>query len=215
MAYPFNQLPDHVDAGNGKYAKLVQLSGSNVEQTPGQAVPAKAVWIGARDASGNMLGLYGDYVSSDGQGNKNAVWAGAMPFLYNGSNWDRVRNNIESNLLNSLARTTTATSPTQTNFNGRGVILTLDVTANPGGAETLSVNVGAIDAVGKKKYVAAVSIPAATNGTYLIVLYPGINPPALTGVTPISSVIPRRWDVTIAPSGSGSWTYGLTASTIL
>jgi hypothetical protein len=51
---------------------------------------------------------------------------------FNGINWDRERNNTQGTLLASAARTATATSPNQTNYNAKGVQLTIDVTAVSG-----------------------------------------------------------------------------------
>ncbi len=116
----------------------------------------------------------------------------------------------EGTLLASAARTASKTSDAQVNTTSRGVGLFLDVTANPGGAETLTVKIEWVDPVsGKVRAITAFSaIPAATNATYLYTLYPG----ALSSVTNQEvqqGALPKGWRVTVTHSSTGEWTYSL------
>ena len=55
-----------------------------------------------------------------------------VPLLYNNNTWDRFRNNAEITLLESATRNSDTASPYQTNYNARGVVIYLNVTAVPG-----------------------------------------------------------------------------------
>lgn len=143
----------------------------------------------------------------------------ARQVIFNGTTWDRVRGNLDGVLLASAARTATTSSPNQTNHNSRGVVLFLDVTANPGGAETLSVDIEYINPVTGTAALSTVKldVPAATNGIFTLQVYPGTmdTPENPTNNTTYSMMLPRTWRATVTPSASGSWTYSLGYSLIV
>jgi len=133
--------------------------------------------------------------------------------LFNGATWDRQRNNHELTVLASAVRTGTATSADQTNHNARGVIVLLDVTAAPGGGETLTLllqfGVGG-------KYATAFQdgTPRSAATAYWFGLYP-----TALATTPFHGqqnlVLPRTWRAMIQHSAGGSWTYSVSAALIL
>lgn len=136
--------------------------------------------------------------------------------LFDGTNWDRLRGNVEGTLLASAARTANTTSPTQANYNARGAIFWLDVTANPGGAETLTLfprEINPVTGVPGSAFTSVAAV-AATNGLYVLEMYPGV---VNGGTNPKSSsyVLPRTWAVTVTHSGAGSWTYSVGYSLIV
>jgi hypothetical protein len=166
-------------------------------------------WDRLRTINGNA-----DALATDVAGVKVA----GFNHMYNGVTWDRVRNNTEGTLFPSAARTSTQSTPTQTNYNSKGVILYLNVTANPGGSETLSINFHYVDPVSNNvtTQIATLITQPAVNGMYTLHLYPGASsaPTDPANNKSFSLPLPRQWQAAIAHSGSGSWTYSLGYSLI-
>lgn len=138
--------------------------------------------------------------------------------LYNSSTFDRFYSNWATSVLASAARTATTNSADQTNYNGRGVTVFLNVTANPGGAETLSLKIQAKDPV-SSAYIdvadAGVLFTAA-NGLKALTLYPGtLAADLVSGDVGKSGVLPRTWRAVVTHSSTGSWTYSVGSSVIL
>src|SRR5262249_18335382 len=108
------------------------------------AADANAIKVQGPDTIGNPLPVgvikySGGIGSSDGinngavlgnlaDNNAGAVALGA-PLSFNGSTWDRQRGNVETTLLASASRTATVSSADQTNYNGRGVQVDIDITS--------------------------------------------------------------------------------------
>jgi len=159
-----------------------------------------------------VVGKVGIDQTTDGTTNK----VSAENKVSNGTTLDTWRNNVQKTLLASAARTTATTSPVQDNYNARGVVLTLNVTANPGGAETLELRlyyrVGVTGGL-----FAKMAIPAATNATYSLIVCPGSSgtPETAAAYKTYSLAIPRQYVANVTPSGAGSWTYELTATEIV
>ncbi len=150
------------------------------------------------------------------QGNNGATNVAVLGHLYNGATQDRQRNNTDLVLLASAARTAATPTPDQINYNGRGVVLLLNVTANPGGAETLTVSIEAKIGGVYRTMTAFPATAAAANATYLYLLYPGIvETVAVANLEPQALVLPRGWRGVVTPSASGSWTYQLDGSLLL
>jgi hypothetical protein len=212
-----------------------QLVASNVSQTPGSAVAGKDVQLlgasdgtnaqGLRvDAQKNLLvGLrssggaepnIGSYPNSDAlSAVQNAFAMGAFGLRYNGASWDRERGNAEGTLLASAARTATTSSSNQTNYNGRGVLLILNVTA-ASGSGGLTLRVQGVDPVSGLS-VALNTPPAAitATGTFGYLVYPGIAGPNLSQAS--STVLPRTWFVSMTHGDATSYTYSLGYALIL
>lgn len=135
------------------------------------------------------------------------------PMQFNESTWDRIRGNTEAALLASAARTETASSPDQTNYNARGVIVTLDVTAVTDTPElTLKV-----EAKMGSNYEALLTASAAVAdvGVHSYIVYPGVGAAAGDVVQVAGFPLPRTWRVTVTHAASDSATYNVTASVIL
>jgi hypothetical protein len=76
--------------------------------------------------------------AADGYANPTITHEGADGMLYNGSTWDRARNNFVTIADASAARTSTvAGGTTVTNFNAKGAVITINVTAVSGTSPTL------------------------------------------------------------------------------
>lgn len=133
----------------------VQLSGSNFEQTTGQAVPNKAVLLGL-NVGGVMYAPTGVYTpsigDSAGNGGSLGLSVNSASLVYNGTTWDRRRNNTEGTLLASAARTASGNSADLTVHNSSKLAVYLDVTAASGTSPTLDVTVKAKDPVSGKYF---------------------------------------------------------------
>lgn len=140
-------------------------------------------------------------------------------YAWNGTAWDRVRSNMEGTLLASAVRTATTSSPNQTNHNSKGVIIYLNVTANPGGAETLKLSLRYIDisSGAESLDISSITTVAATNGLYTLQIYPGTldTTDNQANNATYSMMLPRTWKATVTPSAAGSFTYSLGYSLIL
>lgn len=142
------------------------------------------------------------------------------------SQWDRNRGNNPATLLSSSARTATTSSADQTNYNGRGVLIVVNVTAESG-TTTLTLTVEGKDSIssnyyslitGVVVYNAGTDTPTTTRG---VLIYPGVlNADAIgAGATNLiaakSLALPRTWRATITPSDASSQTYSVSGVTIV
>lgn len=75
--------------------------------------------------------------AADGYANPTITHEGADGMLYNNSTWDRARNNCVTTADSSAARTATVAGATVTNYNARGAVITINVTAASGTTPTL------------------------------------------------------------------------------
>lgn len=164
--------------------------------------------------------LPGAGAAADGAGNPTAPFVNAARSNFNGTTWDRNRNNVEGTVLTSQARTTTTNSTDQTNYNARGVLLLLNVSSEATG-ETLSLKIQAKDPVSANytDYVdLGVIYDAATDapGTKLTAIYPGLVSSELAaGAKGKAAPMPRVWRAVVTHSASSSWTYSLGYEAVL
>lgn len=187
--------------GGGTGAAPVSLTGSNVINI--QATNGGSVF----SSSG-----------SDAQSDNASLITLAKPQLYNGTSWDRVRNNTQGTLFASAARTATVSSPTQTNYNARGVQVIVNVTA-VSGTGGLIVSIRGIDPISGSYYRLNVDPATITaTGLYVYELYPG-STTAMSGALPnvtqrSSGVLPRTWYGSVFANDSSSYTYSVSYSLI-
>jgi hypothetical protein len=140
-----------------------------------------------------------------------------VPMLYNGATLDFQRGNTQGILLASATRSITVISPDQTNHNNDGVIITLSITANPGGAETLLLQLQLTDPItGSGSYgtIASMTATAAVNQIYRLIIHPGAStaPETATNNKAYALPVPRTFKVAVGASGAGSWTYSVAYS---
>lgn len=180
------------------------------------SLPAGSSKIGlvGIEANGNEAYVFGSLGVGNNDGNalgneaSLGAWAGLMAFNDSSSaGWDRVRNNSQGTLLASAARTATATSPTMTNYNAKGVRITLNVTA-ASGTGGLTLVVFAVDSVsGNGKTINASPSAVTATGTTTYVIYPSALASADTQTT--EAPLSRSWYAEIAAGDSSSYTYSL------
>lgn len=135
--------------------------------------------------------------------------------LFNGANWDRARSNVDSaaSILTLAAQAPgTVTSADQTNFNGRGVKLGINVTADSAGTALVVVTIQGKDIVSGQYYTILSSASIAAVGFSTLQVYPGIT---ATANVAANDILPRTWRVSITVSGAGTASATVGSSNIL
>ena len=145
-----------------------------------------------------------------------AYYSGSVvPSLWDGSVLRAQRANVDAVALASAARTATANTPDIVTYNARGITVLLNVTANPGGAETLSLKIQAKESIGGAYIDIADAgiLFTAANGLKGIEIYPGILSADLVAglVGKSSSIVGRTVRAVITHSSTGSWTYSVSS----
>lgn len=186
--------------------------------TEGQRV---AAWINAMGA----LIVGGDYIVGENWANaagmsarnaggiNTAVPLGAAGFLWDGVGWNAQRSNTGNTLIASATFTATFTTADQTNHNGRGVELVVDVTAVSGTTPTLVVALRGKDPASGKYYTILASATINAISTTVLHVYPGLVAAANSVA---NAVLPLTWDVNATIGGTTpSFTMSIGASVIL
>lgn len=136
--------------------------------------------------------------------------AHTLGLIYNGATWDRVRGNQDLTLLASAARTVDTASADQTNFNGRGLKVVLDMTVVGTGSVTLTIQ--GKDALSGKYYTLLAGAAVTTNGTNVYTVFSG----ATAAVNAVANdILPRTWRVNVVANNANAATYSVGASVIL
>ena len=154
-----------------------------------------------------VVGQYGPMTAAEAD-NYGTTRAPLMaPALWDSVNsaFNRQRPNIEGTLLASAARTATVSSAPQTNYNGRGVRVFIDVTAS---AATPSVvfTVEVADPI-SGTYTAVLTSAAITGAGHTVLrVYPGITAAANLAA---SDILGRTWRVTATHGDADSITYSV------
>lgn len=144
----------------------------------------------------------------------NALATGSYTLGYNPvtNQWERWRNNNEGTALVSALRTITTTSANITNYNARGIIIFLSVTAasGTGGLVTTIRGVDPISGGGSALH----ANPAAviTTGLFMYVLYPGVNTGGSGG---FQGTLPRTFNIRVTPGDATNYTYSVGYSLIV
>ena len=129
---------------------------------------------------------------------------------YTGSVYETVRGNTDNTLLASAARTATLQSADQTNYNGRGLHVVLDVTTAGTGSITLTIQ--GKDALSGKYYTLLAGVAVTTAVTNVYKVFPGA--PATANVS-ANDLLPRTWRIDVTHNNANSITYSVGASVIV
>jgi hypothetical protein len=213
------------DIGGQKYQRVklnIGADGAAVDvQPPADAqasstiVPSGTLIYNAAGAVWNVQRVAVDSMPLNSQ-------AGLSPVLFNETTYDRQRGNTQGTLLASAARTVQTTTALQTNYNARGVVLGVRVSAKAA-ATTLTIDGSSNDPIsGTASFFFTHSgFAAAANSTLYLVVYPGVINADLTTTgfqttnKGFSIPLPRTWAVTVSPSDANSVTYSLSYSLIV
>lgn len=125
-------------------------------------------------------------------------------FAFNGTNWDRWRNNGEGTLLASAARTATTNSTDQVNYNWRGVHVIIDITAGSG--LTITPSITGKDPISGTYYTLLAGTALTGTGITILKVYPGITAAANASA---SDILPRTWRFTMTAGDATSATYSV------
>jgi len=133
---------------------------------------------------------------------------GAYSQGFNESTWDRTRQNTGVTGLASGARTTGTQSSDITTYNARGIVILFDITAVPG-SDTVTLSIQGKDPVSNKYFTIVNANAKSSTGQQYLALGLGAsdiedNWDGMQGVA-----IPRTIRVSVAHSGSGSFTYSV------
>ena len=150
-----------------------------------------------------------DIALADGASNTTAGDSRASS-TFNGTTWDRWRGNNELTLLASAARTATPTAVDQTNYNGRGGIIVIDVTA-VGVTPSVVFTVQGKDSLSGQYYTILASAAITGTGTVVLRVFPGLTAVANTVV---SDVLPRVWRVNAVHGNATTITYSVGVSMV-
>jgi hypothetical protein len=195
---------------------LVRLRGAVIaDASAGAGVPASGamVWNANLSTYHRFVSPYSDTMIASGL-------PSAVGVLYNGTNFERARSNIEGTVLASAARAASPSISNITNNNARGIRLFLNVTATPNNAETLTVAIEWVDPVSAavKALTAFPAITASVLGAspaagvreFVFELYPGaIETAAVANHEVQGGSLPRTLHPKVTHSSTGSWTYSL------
>ncbi len=123
-----------------------------------------------------------------------------------------LQSNTDITILASAARTAAVDTADFTNINHRGVVVVVDVTADPASA-AVTFTIQGKDTLSSSYYTLLVSAALATvDVTTDLVVYPG----CLAVTNRVANLpLPRIWRVSITVGNSNSFTYSVGASLIL
>lgn len=133
-----------------------------------------------------------------------------QPGLFNGASFDRSRNNEALTVAASAARTAELVSADQVNYNGRGILLIVNVTARAA-ATTLTPKFQYKDPVSgeyKLAWTAAAAINTADD-TFAYLLYPHTIPAVAVYTEHVDIVLPRTYRIVVTPNDANSVTYSV------
>lgn len=151
-------------------------------------------------------------ISPAADGQTNAVVplvSSSYPFGFNGTTWDRHRNNIEGTALASAARTVSTLSADIINYNHSACIAYLNVTS-ASGTGGLQLQFEGKDPV-SGTYRLLNSLPTAIIATGITAYAIGLGVANLTsGIAQICGVpLPRTWRIRITAGDASSYTYSV------
>lgn len=135
----------------------------------------------------------------------------AVGILNSAGTLDRQRGNLDNlTLITAVGTITTQVSPDQTNYNGRGVKVFVNMTQAASGSVTFAIQ--AKDPVSGLYVTLLSSAPITTNGLTMYTIYPGIAPTANLSA---SDVLPRTWRVQAFANNTNPTTFTVSASIII
>lgn len=197
-------LPTALGAGGG-----LKIEGVGVGGTPAAGVMTVQDTNGTSTAFSTAADI--PYTIGRSQPGVGTGANASAQYIWDGAQLSAVRGNLEATLLASAARTATTSSADQTNFNGRGALITIDVTAITA-TPSLVVTVEAKDVLSGKYVTLLTSAAITAISTVQLAVYPGVTAAANLAV---SMILPRSWRVTVTAADADSATYSVGASVIL
>jgi len=129
-----------------------------------------------------------------------------QPQLYNGATYDPEYNNAQGTLLASAVRTASTSSPTITNYNGKGLLISVTIDATSGTSPTLQAQLLYTDPIsGQVTGLTSVSPSMNYQGVFLMVCYPSQITQSGSGsgiITNWETILPRTFQVQFTVGGT-------------
>jgi hypothetical protein len=171
----------------------------------------EAVVLADGGGAGTMVSVEAATGGGDNDANAfRSLYSAATSRRWNGAGWDRVRNNQQGTLLASAARTATAAGADQTNYDGRGVVVFLNVTAASGSGGLQVVVEGKDPVSGTYQQINATPTAVTATGFRSYVVYPGAASGPQGDVTQTTQqVLSRTWRVRVVHGDGSSYTYSV------
>ncbi len=166
---------------------------------------ANPVTIAGGDAANNVSAIRVFGATGDASADSIAgVFTNTHHMMFNGTTWDRERDNVDVTLLASASRTTTQNSGNITVFNERGVNVYLNMTVV--GTGNVTVNILGVDPVSGGTYTILQGSAITTNSFNVYRVYP-----ALTAVanSVANDHLPRVIQINITANNANAATYSV------
>lgn len=186
-------------SGNIQYLK--QVLASNGQVASGVGVQAVGIHVNTNGANWQSL------VSAAGLTDANnaaLMLPVAGPWIFNGTTFDRWRNNIDVTLLASAARTTTQTSADIITYNLSGITVIVDVTSAGTGSITMTIN--GKDPASGKYYPLLTGAAIVSNSTNVYRFQPALP---VTANKDSPGYLPRVIQIVITANNANSVTYSV------
>jgi len=213
----FNTAEDALNINIGSVTPQLDDTDKQAVSLYGESTVAGDTAILASASGGMRVSPYGsDYDQRDGATNTGtqvrSSSGGVARFeaytpLFNGTTWDRQRNNEEVTLLASAARTAEANSTDQTNYNGSGLIIIVDWTVEAD-TSTLTPRLQIKDSISNDYFTvwsAAADLTAI--GTYAYLFQPGTAAGSYTEA--VNLRVGRTWRFQMGVGDADSSTYSV------
>jgi hypothetical protein len=202
---------------SGRIAVLMQSSYSTSLISLDAQLPTGANTIGNIGTLTTLSQFNSASAAGDGFANQTTTSIHGLPKNYNGATWDFQRANTNSNIVSTAtAITATTASADQINYNGKGVIITSNITVVSGTTPTYALSIQAKDNLGNYVTVAIWTGNLTATGLYSFSVYPGIATVTTGNSQSVSTVLPRFFRVVETIAGTTpSFTRTLTASFIV
>lgn len=151
---------------------------------------------------------------ADGAANPTTPLAGAPGLLFNGTTWDRYRNNVNTTTGDTGAKTATFNGATQTNYNARGAFITILMGTVTGTTPTFSAQLQWSPDGGTTWLNMGPAMTTITaTGNHSLLVYPtnlsqtaGATPANLTtgaaATTILNAPLPRTWRLAYTIGGT-------------
>lgn len=147
---------------------------------------------------------------ADSTTNPNTSNEAVMNYNFNETSWDRTRGNTSATMLASGSRTTTQNSGVIVNYNGRGVVVILEVTS--AGTGSVTVTIEGRDPSTTNFYTILSGAAVTTNSYNVYKVYPGITAVANAAV---SDALPRLFRIIVTANNANAMTYSIGYSIIV
>jgi len=156
-----------------------------------------AAAIGALVFAGSAIAQLSDSIPANKQGQNTQ----GFNYGYNGTTFDRWRNNVDTGALLTLTAqgAGTVNSTDQVNYNGRGLKCLVNITAISGTSPTVTVAIQYKDTSTGAYTPLLTSAALNAVASTMLTVYPGV---AVTANVSASDVLPRTWRISAVIGGT-------------